>query len=105
MSTGFGSGSLMASGDLGSDEERLVELARRERDCCRGPVLTERKDEVDDFLSKVGVAERDSLPLEGPRGENLEFAADPGDASEADLKGVLRDDLGAAPGEVARERF
>ena len=107
VSTGLGSGigSPMASGDLGRDEERLAELARRERDCWRGPVLTERSDEVDDFLNRVGVADRDSLPLEGLRGENLEFVAGPGDAREADLKGVLRDDLGVAPGEVASERF
>lgn len=68
-------------------------------------MLTERRDEVDDFLSRVGVAGRDSLPLDGLRGENLEFVAGPGDAREADLKGVLRDDLGVGPGEVASERF
>ena len=103
---GSGTGSPMASGDLGSEEERLAELARRESDW-RGPVLTERRDEVDDFRSRVGVAERDSLPTEGLRGENLELAAGPGDARDDDgfLNGVVRDDLGAPPGDVARERF
>lgn len=106
VGTGLGSGigSVMASGDLENEEERPVELARRERDW-RGPTLAERKDEVDDFRKRVGVADGESLPLEGLRGENLGLATAPEDAREDDtfLIGLVRGD--ARPGDVPSERL
>lgn len=106
VGTGFGSGigSVLANGDLENEEERPVALARRERDW-RGPTLAERKDEVDDFRKRVGVADRESAPLEGLRGENLGFGTALGDASDDDtfLIGLLRGE--PLPGDVPRERF
>jgi hypothetical protein len=49
-------------------------LARRERDVPgRGPTLGDRREEVDVFLKRVGVADRDSRPIEGLRGDALEW--------------------------------
>lgn len=99
-----GIGSVMVSGDLENDEERPVALARRERDW-RGPALAERKDEVDDLRKRFGVADRESPPVEGLRGENLGLATALGDAREADtfLIGLVRGE--PLPGDVPRERF
>lgn len=112
VSSGLGSGSstaAMASGDLArddDDDDRLAELARRERDCdWRGPTLEERREGVEDFLNKAGVADRDSLPVEGLRGVNLELAAGAGDASDVEefLNGVVRSgDRVALVGDASR---
>jgi hypothetical protein len=104
---GSGMASIVASGDLGMAPDRLAELARRAIDC-RGPMLEERSVGVDDFLSRVGVADRASPPRdEGLRGGKRGARERPGDAREAEacLSGADLGDCAVDPGDVERESF